>query len=295
VALFVVSLVAVIAVAMLLRLKIDIHRTTLINNATQSNFYAEGSLAWALDSLTNNLKHKKPNQVIDRLPMQSPVDDLNGFKISSTIIDAQGNFNVNNLTALELIGNYIRLIHAVQPELKLEDINVIAASTRDWITPATSDEFDAYYAKQTPPYRAPHRPMVSVSELRLVKGMTSELYKKLLPYVTALPGTTAININTAGYPVLMSLSPTLSEENAMTIADHFKQSPAANIQDFSNYEVVRNNSIPAEKVTVSSNYFLVKTEVKVGLQQTILYTLLTRTLKNSRPNVSILWQTKGTR
>lgn len=37
------------------------------------------------------------------------------------------------------------------------------------------------YLKNNPPYRAPHQNMASVSELRLVNGISVKLYLALLP------------------------------------------------------------------------------------------------------------------
>ncbi|MDR3478884.1 MAG: type II secretion system minor pseudopilin GspK [Gammaproteobacteria bacterium] len=294
VALFVVSLVAAAAVAMIVRLSIDIRRTDLSQHANQADLYAAGSIAWAMDQLTENLKHQKTKQLTDKTPIQSKTDEMNGYTISSTIEDAQGKFNINNLASQDAINNYIRLIHAADTGLSLDAINKIVVATRDWVLPNNVTELESYYQKQVPAYRAPHRPMVSISELRLVRGMTSTLYNHLLPYVTALPVMTLINVNNTSVPVLMSLSATLTKESATAILNHFKQNPAITVQDFQNFDTVKNNPIPATQITVTSAYFLVKTNVTVGQQQTVIYTLLARVSKGNQPAITVLWQTKGT-
>jgi general secretion pathway protein K len=293
VALFVVSLVAAASVAMIVRLSMDIRRTDLLQHANQSSLYAQGSIDWAMDQLSENLKHPKPKQLVDKTPIQSKTDKMNGYTISSTIEDAQGKFNINNLASQDAVNNYLRLIHAVAPSMPLEAINKIVVATRDWVLPNNATELETYYQKQTPAYRAPHRPMVSVSELRLVRGITSTLYNQLLPHVTALPVITPININNTSAPVLMSLSATLTKESAAAILSHFRQSPAITAQDFLNFDTVKNNPIPATQITVTSSYFLVKTNVTVGQQQTVIYTLLARTSKGNQPAITVLWQTKG--
>ncbi len=58
---------------------------------------------------------------------------------------------------------------------------------------------------------------VHVSELRLVKGVSADVYARLAPYVCALPRGTPINVNTASVPVLMTLSDTTTEQTAKTI------------------------------------------------------------------------------
>jgi len=63
-----------------------------------------------------------------------------------------------------------------------------------------------------------HSGFVHVSELRLVRGVSADVYARLAPEVCALPRGTAININTASVAVLMTLSPNMTEQIAKTIA-----------------------------------------------------------------------------
>lgn len=294
VALFVTSLAIVASIAMLTRTSIDIRRTELLLNANQANLYAQGSIAWAMATLARDLKNQNPHKLVDQTPIKSKVEIINGFRIESTITDMQGLFNLNNLVGDAYQKNFLRLIHAVDPKLQLGQILKIIAATHEWVSPAKTDETDAFYAKQNPPYLAPHHLMSSVSELRLVKGITPALYNKLLPYLTVLPETTQINVNSATAPVFISVSPTLTADGATALLEKMRQSPFLSTQDFLAFDVVKNNPVPADQITVLSSYFLVKTSVKVAQQETVLYTLLFRTMKDSKPNVTALWQTKGT-
>jgi len=63
---------------------------------------------------------------------------------------------------------------------------------------------DDYYQRQTPPYRAANRPLLSVDELGLVEGFDSALVEAIRPYVTVYPfvGGGGINPNTAPPHVL---------------------------------------------------------------------------------------------
>jgi general secretion pathway protein K len=295
VALFVMSIVAVASVAMIVRLHIDIRRTELLLNSDRAYLYAQGSIAWASDQLFNNFKNQKPNQLVDKMPIESKADETDGFLIQSTIYDAQGFFNVNNLAAKDSQNDFLQLMKAVLPQLEPATAKKISMSIHDWITIGSKDSTaDAYYAANNPPYSSAHHLMVSVSELRLVQGMTSALYTQLLPFLIALPETTAINVNNASNPVLMSLNPNLSAASAKMIETYRKQTPFTTPQKFQDFDIVKNNPIAPAKITVTSNYFLVKTSVKVGQQQTILYTLLKRTVEKSKPAITVLWQTKGT-
>jgi general secretion pathway protein K len=295
VALFVVALVAAIAVAMMTRIQQDTRRTELLLNSNQAYLYAQGSIIWATDQLINDWKQQKPQQLIDKTPIKSQTQTINNASVESTIYDAQGLFNLNNLADKTYQVNFSQLLKAIMPSLKPEDIQNITLATVDWVSSnAKSETFNEYYAKLTPPYHSPRHIMTSLSELRLVKGVTAELFTKLSPYIIALPTTTPISVNNAPAPVLMSLSPTLNLESAKSIEKYCVQNPFTTLQSFQNFDIVKNNSIQNDKTTITSTYFLVKTTVTIGDQSTILYTLLQREIKNSKPTVATLWQSKGT-
>jgi general secretion pathway protein K len=293
VALFVTSLVAIASVAMIMRLRIELHDTELVIHATQGYHYAQGSIAWAMEQLNNDWNQKKPNKLVDSTPIKSPINQVNDTVIRSTIFDTQGRFNINNLSNSDYEDNFILLIMIVDPAIKKETARTITLSIIDWITPGIKNTaIDDYYLKAIPSYRAPHRLMVSVSELRLVKGITPTLYAALAPYLIALPEVTRININNTTAPVLMCLSKTLTLPSAKAILAQSKQSPFTSIQQFSGTDIIKNNPIPEDKITVLSNFFLVKTSV--DHQDTFLYTLLQRIEKNAKPYEVVLWQSKGT-
>lgn len=295
VALFVVSLVAIAATIMIERTHIDIHRSELILNNNQANLYAEGAIAWAKDQLSNDWKFQQKNQLIDKTPIVMPEKKMNGAVITSTIYDMQGYFNINNLTDQKYQNNFLRLLQAVSPKINMDTAKAITSTTMDWISStARNITLEEYYAKLKPSYRAPHRPMVNASELRLVKGMTPELFNALLPYITALPPPTTVNINNAAAPVLMSLSQTMSPDAAKAIITYRQTSPFATMQSFLNFDIVKNNPIEENKITVTSEYFLVETHVTIGQQQTTIYTALQRATKEKEPKVIVLWQSMGT-
>jgi general secretion pathway protein K len=301
VALFVMSLAAAASVAMLTRLSVDIRRTELLIQTQSANLYAEGSVLWAIDQLNNNWKQRSPNHITDSIPIKSLPTTVNGFTISSSIEDAQGYFNINTLTSPLASESFLRLLQNLDPKLNPNQAKEIVTAIQDWITIGSNqNEYAEYYRKLNPPYRAAHRPMFSISELRLVKGVSAELYRLLIPYVTAIPSlegmpaADTINVNNASAPVLQSLSPSLTTEGAETIVTYRQHSPFASINDFLKFEVVVNNSMDTKKITVESNYFLLTTDVKVGHQDFILYTMLVRI--NNGPEIQTvpIWQMKGT-
>ncbi|HSW70251.1 MAG TPA: type II secretion system minor pseudopilin GspK [Gammaproteobacteria bacterium] len=294
VALFVTALVAAAALAMIEHLALDTRRTELIQNDNQANLYAAGSIAWAIEQLITDWKQQQPQKLIDRTPIISPPDEINHAKISSIIYDAEGNLNLNNLTDTSLQPVMVRLIQLAAPNVNASAAKNIVSALVDWITPGIHESsFDQYYEKLNPPYRAAHHPMASVSELRLVQGMTADLYEKLLPFVTALPDKTKLNINSIPIPVLMSFSPAITLETAKAFDLFRKQKPITNLDVLANFAAIKNSPV-SSYLTLSSDFFLLTTHVTIETQTLTLNTLLMRTLKNNQPTVIILWQSKGT-
>jgi general secretion pathway protein K len=294
VALFIVALVTAMSYAMLSRLTRDTRRTALIAHDIQADLYAQGSVIWAKDILRTNVENKKPDRLVDATPIKSPVNTEQGYHISSVIYDMQGRFNLNTMDRGETQAQFIRLAHLVMPKISTTPLLEIAGTISDWINSKTrSSEMAQYYVTLPIPYRPAHRPMVSVSELRLVKGVTPEIYAALLPYVTALPPTALINVQTAEAPILASFDPALTLENGKAIEAIRRQKPFTSTDAFTNLPLVAKSQIKAKGITVTSDYFLVETTVTMENQRLVLYTLLERSQKDNKPVVNTIWQSKG--
>ncbi|MFO6379809.1 GspK family T2SS minor pseudopilin variant XcpX, partial [Pseudomonas aeruginosa] len=63
---------------------------------------------------------------------------------------------------------------------------------------------DNQYLLEAPAYRAANRSFKDVSELRLLKLSEAD-YRRLLPFVSALPEDAPLNVNTASVPVLAAM------------------------------------------------------------------------------------------
>ncbi len=294
VALFIVALVAAMSIAMMSRLARDTRRVELIVHDTQAELYSEGSVFWAKDTLRKNWISQKKDKRVDELPIKSPVNTVNGYAISSTISDAQGRFNLNNLSRPEWQPQFVRLLTLVYPKISPENANGIARAILDWVMPGARDnDYSRYYAELPVPYRAAHRMMVDPGELMLVKGVTPEMYAALKPYITALPEVTQINPMSAPAPVLALLSPTMNLETAQAIHDVISKDPPKTLEALLALDIIKNHNIKKESVTLTSNYFLVETEVEIEHQHILLYTLLHRISSTGKADVSTLWQNRG--
>ena len=113
--------------------------------------------------------------------------------------------------------------------------------------------------------------MTSISELRLVSGMTPLIYNRISPYLVALPANTTLNIQTAP-PVIVQASGQQSKNTQAT-----------------------------GPTQVSSQYYLLRADVYLNDQHFVLYSLLTTnntgsttTPSPNTPPVTVLWQSFGT-
>lgn len=154
------------------------------------------------------------------------IDDLGGRINLNDLVT--GNGQVNTLTKERLT----RLFAALDVSAINVDVLVDWIDGNDQTISAYGAE-DGQYLSAEPAYRAGNQPFVSVTELRLLEGMTEEIYQALRPHVAALPVSgLGINVNTATAPVLRSLSEELTDAQAAAILEKREEEPFVNLQDF---------------------------------------------------------------
>jgi general secretion pathway protein K len=130
----------------------------------------------------------------------------------------------------------------------------------DWIDPDTETRFphgaeDDYYTNQKPAYRAANRPFTSPRELLLVRGIDREIYDKLAPFVVCLPIATPINLNTAPKEILQSLSPNLDAGTVEILLRARATQPFTDLAAFIQHPLIQFRRIPTTDLSVSSEYF----------------------------------------
>lgn len=294
VALFIVALTAVMAYYMMARLERDVVRTELLLHHVQAENEVQGSIAWAMDQLRHNWVSRKNNRLVDVMPMRSPVNDENGYQIRTVIYDMQGRFNLNNISSSEAQAGFLNLVHQVAPAISNEQTVALTKAIIDWITPGQQqNSYYQYYIAKTPSYRASHQPLLTLGELRRVKELPSSLLAMLEPYVVALPVGTLVNVQTASAEVLLTIHPSMKWGVAKAIVQARATNPLLTNEDFFKLDVIKNNHIITNQLTTVSQYFLVETDVKIGKQNIVIYTLLARATTNTSATLRVLWQSKG--
>ncbi len=295
-ALLVVALAALIASGMLSAQNIGIHRSSNLLLADQAWWYAVGAENWAgtvlkRDAEDNNYDDLSEPwaQALDFLPVEG------GF-LSGGLSDMQGKFNLNNLLgkdpkdALEQLEILLGKIEGVDSYTA----PALSQAILDWIDADIEASFpdgaeDDYYLGLELPYRTPNQPMHSPSELLLVKDVSSEIYRALLPFIATLPPGSPMNVNTASAEVLATISPNLTVENIAAIIETREEAPFETLDDFLSIEAVAGIEINPDSISVSSNYFLVEAVAQIGNSRTTLYSVLRR---DSKGKVTVFRRTK---
>lgn len=294
VALFIVALVATLSYVMIERLTRDTQRTMLIIRNVEAQYLVEGSVAWAKDVLVNDWQKKLPNKIVDQMPQASPKMQENAYVVTSTLYDMQARYNINNIISKETMADFVRLQQAVLSKLPAKQAQDIAQAVFEWVTISSNTNQSAkYYLSLKPPYRPRHAPFFNVSELRLVKGVTPEIFAALQPYIAALPPTTTLNVQTVLPAAMVTLSNSMTLGAATVVENIRHQAPFVSVDAFMNVDVIKNHHIGKDKLTDVSDYFLVETKVSIEKQVTVIYTLLKRMVKDKQVIVNIVWQSKG--
>lgn len=279
-ALLVVALATVAAASMASRLSLSMRRTASLLGTEQARAYALGVERWSRAILRRDARDGDVDSLDEIWARHLPPLQVTGGEIRGGLEDLQGRFNLNGLLRQGKVdaaarARFERLLRVLQIDPAL------VQAVLDWldadIDPRFPDgaEDDAYLLLQ-PAYRAGNRPLVSVSELRLVKGMDHGTWTRLAPYVVALPEPTRINVNTAPAPVLRALVPGLSADEAQRIVEQRKSKRFESAADFLQLPVLAGRRVDAAEVGVGSDYFLLRARVTVGSGRTTLYSIIHR-------------------
>lgn len=223
VALLIAALVAVIGVRMGNEYQLTLRRSSNVIYSDQIMLYL-----YSAESIAKQLLLADAEKEIDYrgeawAEEYPPVPIGQGMLAAQPMRDLQGRFNLNSLETTT--GNpenpqerpnkemFIRLLLTFPDVVAdLNQASAIADAVVDWLDddsePTGFDGAeDPYYSQLDVPYRTADGEISSVSELRLVKGVTSELYRQLEPHVTVLPNdNNLININTATSNVLQAIA-----------------------------------------------------------------------------------------
>jgi general secretion pathway protein K len=312
-ALLIIAIVVTIAMALIRFQQFSIRQTQMMMTSQQSYLYAQGVEDWAIGALLEESQHPNtikawplilpPTQIANRQGSISGIlQDGQGLFNLNNFTALQNNNKTTPNTAKSPLSQpqlfksgflttyketismgttttitpFLALLKALNIQLSPEQQKNLINAITDWVSPSSnssSNVFDQHYRNLNPPYRSPHAPMASVSELRTVMGITPSIYNRLLPYIVALPNSTTLNVQNA--PPLL--------QQALSSKTNGQETTQKNLSTLANL----------------SPYYLLRTDVYLEDQHLILYTLIERntnaeTIKNTGQLFNIKWRSFGT-
>ena len=257
---------------------LDVRRTMVLLNHEQAVQVALGAESWVIGILHQDLEDSETDHLGEIWAIQLPGLPIDGGEVTGTIEDLQGRFNVNNLiddngeVVPESLERFRRLLIALELDPRFAGI------AADWIDSNIEAAFpdgaeDPIYTGIIPPYRSANKSLTSASEFAALEGMTRESFNILRPHITALPGRTNININTATGPVLQSLDENLSAADVERLLAERESAGFADIQ--STFSSLVTPDV-LNTLDESTNYFQLKVVVRIDTVRVTLYSVLQR-------------------
>lgn len=278
-ALLVVALATTLAVALTKSQQLQVRRTGNHLHRDQAMQLALGGEHWAKVVLTEDKKESQIDSLDEDWALVLPPTPTDPGEIWGQILDLQGRFNVNNLVGPEQAlwrQRYQRLlVHLeLEPGLMQPLVDWIDADIEPLLPEGAEDD---YYSGLEPPYRTANSPMLSLSELRLVKGYEQEQFNKIAPFLTALPAPTTLNVNTAPAEVLMSLANDLTLSDMQELVANRDETPFENVAAFTSDSALRGQTVAADGLSVASEWFLVQANASLVNTTIHLRIVLNRT------------------
>lgn len=264
-AILVVAVAASAASLMLAQQSAMVDQAMLVASRAQAELHARAGIDWARGVLQEDARTSSDvdslgegwAQPIAALPVERAL-------VSGAIADEQGKFNLNNLVRdNQRSGDDVKIFQRLLASQGLAA--ELADAVVDWID-ADSDlsgpggAEDPYYLSLRKPYRAANAPMVQVEELYRVRGFDAAAVAKLKPLVTALPGNTTINVNTAPEALLRALFPDLSAQVSQLVRDRARK-PLRSKDDVKHWAAGKLDAALETRVDVRSGYFSVRVQV----------------------------------
>ncbi len=257
---------------------LDVRRTMVLLNSDQAVQVALGAESWVIGILQQDLQDSETDHLGEIWAIQLPGFPIDGGDVTGTIQDLQSRFNINNLidengqVEADSLERFRRLLEALEIDPRF------AGLTADWIDLNEEASFpdgaeDAIYTGILPPYRSANQSLTSASELAALEGMDRQTFNVLRPHITALPGRTNINVNTATGAVLQSLDDNMSAVDVEGLIAERETAGFADIQTAFSSLVTPDVLNTLEETT---SYFRLKVVVRIDTVRVTLYSVLQR-------------------
>jgi len=224
IALLIILLLSVIIFEIDFQARADLRSAVNFRDDTAAYYLALSGISLGKDVLREDLQNQNEpwDTATDIWATEVPPVPLGEGTVSGAIKDESAKINLN-----QLIGNQDNLIPwrkiQLQRLFRLLEVNPeLTDPIIDWIDKNSNAESygaeNDFYQFLDPPYTAKNGPMETLEELHFIKGISPEVYEKIVPYLTIYPE--RLNINTADTIILQSLHDAISEEIAKQLIEN---------------------------------------------------------------------------
>ena len=264
-AILIVIIATTIAVSIVHEEKFTIRKTAHIQRMDRAALYAVGLEDWAQIYLKEDREESKIDSLDENWAIGVPGLPIEGGYLAGYLEDEQAKFNLNSLVLSEIaLTRFRRLCD----NLEVDDRFIPALL--DWI----DEDFDIRspdgMEENYEDYRVGNREMVDISELLLVQNVTPEIYEKLQPHITALPGTSTLNVNTMSDVIFLTLAPDLD------VTEFIKQREEDAFESVDEFVERLQKPVEIDGLSVDTQYFRAYGQVVQGEQILNLNTLIYR-------------------
>jgi general secretion pathway protein K len=227
--LVVTALMVAVVVEMIHQVYVDTSLSRGFRDGQQASILAESGVEGVVKLMPSFISANPTTSLSDVWAKPIKLDDEAG-SLTVTITEESGKININDLVdpigtdnvdtknALSRLGKFLT------PQLP----ETIWPPVADWIRPPGSATHSgvapSYYGAHNPPYKARNAPLLTLTELSLIKGISPDIPRKLTPYLRTFSESVStirskVNINTAPKEVLQALDNVIDARTAETIIE----------------------------------------------------------------------------
>ena len=295
-ALLIVAIATTVSVSISTRLQLDVRRTGNMIAGEQAYLYSLAAESWSRRILEDDRKRNEIDHLGENWAIELPPIPVEGGFIRGKLTDLQSCFNLNTLISDTSPDNPVARtrLERLMTNLKL-DPGLVQAII-DWLdadlqTTIPDGAEDAYYMNLERPYRSANGPILSSSEMRLIRGFEDPaIYQILLPHICAFGVPAPININTATEEVLRSLADDISISDVAAIIKQRNEEAFNSIEELTQLNDLGTTITNTEGLSVATEYFMLTVESIIGQIRLFTYSVIHR---NTEGTTRVIARSQG--
>ena len=266
-AMLLIALAASTAALMLSRHDLWMRQVETFGARAQADALARAGIDWAQRALMQSAGGADPQAFRDAASLAARSLSTKGLELDISYRDPQSHFNLNNLVRGDRASTpdvqaFQQLLKALKLPADLAYAVVDEIDGDSEVTPGGAEDLD--YLAMNPPRRAANRPLMDAAHIARVKGFTPDAVARALPFLTALPEPTPINVNTVPVEALAALIPGLDVDAAKRIDAARRETPFTSLSAFRAKLPGDVVLPPGAALTIASRYFLVTSRARFG-------------------------------